>query len=70
MHNKQLHDDRRLLNVKNLNIWGNSSLTKPLSGKLIRQSMKVPIHSAAATGGMTNPNNVQEGSENNLVHYN
>ncbi|XP_047251074.1 uncharacterized protein LOC107840340 [Capsicum annuum] len=50
MHNKQLHDDRRLLNVKNLNIWGNSSLTKPLSGKLIRQSMKVPIHSAAATG--------------------
>ncbi|CAN4103374.1 unnamed protein product [Withania somnifera] len=46
----KLHNTGRLLNPKNLNKSGNSSLTKPLGGKLVRQSMKTPIHSAAATG--------------------
>ncbi|XP_049413183.1 B3 domain-containing transcription factor VRN1-like [Solanum stenotomum] len=46
----KLHDNGQLLNAKNLNISGNGSLTKPVGGKLVRRSMKTPIHSAVATG--------------------
>ncbi|XP_055825052.1 B3 domain-containing transcription factor VRN1-like [Solanum dulcamara] len=46
----KLRDNGQLLNAKNLKISGNSSLTKPLGGQLVRQSMRTPIHSAAATG--------------------
>ncbi|WMV12994.1 hypothetical protein MTR67_006379 [Solanum verrucosum] len=46
----KLHD-RRLVNVKNLNLLGNNSLTKSFGGKLVRQSMITPVHSAAETEG-------------------
>lgn len=59
----KLHDNGQLLNAKNLNISGNGSLTKPVGGKSVRRSIKTPIHSAMATGGMTNPNNEQERSK-------
>lgn len=45
-----LHDNGRILKAKNLNISSNSSLTKPLGRKLVRQRMKTPIHSAASNG--------------------
>ncbi|PHT41958.1 hypothetical protein CQW23_20812 [Capsicum baccatum] len=44
----KLYDDEQLLNGEKLNISG-ISLTEPLGGNFVRQSMKAPIHSAAAT---------------------
>ncbi|PHU10544.1 hypothetical protein BC332_22404 [Capsicum chinense] len=44
----KLYDDEQLLNGEKLNISG-ISLTEPLGANFVRQSMKAPIHSAAAT---------------------
>ncbi|MCE3215639.1 hypothetical protein HAX54_003035, partial [Datura stramonium] len=63
----KLQEDGWLSNAKNLNILGNNNLTKPLRGKLVRQSMKTPIHSTVATGDTKNSFTVQQW-EKFLVH--
>nr|XP_009613233.1 B3 domain-containing transcription factor VRN1-like [Nicotiana tomentosiformis] len=66
----KLHDEGRVSNEKNLNISGDSNLTKPLMGKLVQQNMDTPIYSSAVTGGVANPNNAQEGNKNDILQLN
>ncbi|XP_019262076.1 PREDICTED: B3 domain-containing protein Os11g0197600-like [Nicotiana attenuata] len=66
----KLHDEGRVLNKKNLNISGGSNLTKPLVGKLVQQNMDTPIYSAVVTGGVTNQDDAQVGSKNDILQLN